>query len=346
MSARTPTPVTLADVAREAGVSLATASRVLNGSERRVTPALQERVMAAAALLNYLPNAPAQAMARGRTDVVGLVVHDIADPYFSSIAAGVMRSAEEHSLLVTLGSTQRRPERELEYVTALHRQRARALILAGSRAGGRRQLTALTEAVEAFQASGGRAVLISQPRLEVDTVVLENRSGARALGRELAALGYRRFAVLAGPRDLLTVRDRIAGFKEGLTGAQVPEPLVLEGDFTRDGGYRAMSELLATGHRVDCVFAANDLMAVGAMSACRDAGLDLPGDLALAGFDDIVTLRDVSPALTTVRLPLEEIGEAAVELILTADGGTPRRHRIRAEVVLRASTPGREPRST
>jgi LacI family transcriptional regulator len=121
--------------------------------------------------------------------------------------------------------------------------------------------------------------------------------------------------------------------------------LVIEGDFTRDGGYRAMSELLHATRALDAVFAVNDVMAVGAMAACRDHGLHLPDDLALAGFDDIATLRDVTPALTTVRLPLEAIGAAAVDLILTADGQPPRQKRIKGEVILRASTPQRRGRA-
>ena len=133
MSEQHPGVVTLMDVANEAGVSLATASRAFNGSTRRVREDLRERVLVAAKKLNYTANAPAQAMARGHTNVVGLLVHDIADPYFSSIAAGVMKAAEEHHLIVTVGSTMRRPQRELDYLAALRGQRSRAVILAGSR---------------------------------------------------------------------------------------------------------------------------------------------------------------------------------------------------------------------
>jgi LacI family transcriptional regulator len=329
------------DVANEAGVSLATASRAFNGSTRKVREDLRERVFVAAKKLNYSANAPAQAMARGRTNVVGLLVHDIADPYFSSIAAGVMRSAEQHRLLVTLGSTMHHPERELEYLTALRGQRSRAVILAGSRVDDAQLLNALREQVESFEKSGGRVVLISQQKLPVDTIILENRRGARALATELSGLGYRRFAVLAGPRRLLTARDRLQGFRDGLAKLGLPAPTVIEGDFTRDGGYTAMTELLDAKHDLDCVFAVNDVMAVGAMAACRDRGLHLPDDLALAGFDDIATLRDVSPGLTTVRLPLEAVGAAALEMVVTADGPEPRQQRIKGEVVLRASTPAR-----
>ncbi len=338
-----PGMVTLSDVAREAGVSLATASRSINGSSHRVSQELRDKVLAAASRLNYTANAQAQAMARGHTSVVGLVVHDIADPYFSSIAAGVMRAAEDNRLLVTVGSTARRPERELDYIAALRGQRGRAAILAGSRVDDPKLQESLAREIQAFEAGGGRVVVISQQRLPVDTVVIENRSGARALASELVALGYRRFGVLAGPRSLLTARDRLEGFRGGLANAGVPAPeAVVRGAFTRDGGHEAMLELLDTTEGIECVFAVNDVMAVGAMAACRDRGLSLPGDLALAGFDDIATLRDVHPALTTVRLPLEEAGAVALELVLTAEeGAAPRQRRIKGEVVVRASTPAR-----
>jgi LacI family transcriptional regulator len=337
-----PGPVTLQDVANEAGVSLATASRAFNGSTRKVRQDLKERVLAAAAKLNYAANGPAQAMARGRTNVVGLIVHDISDPYFAAIAAGVMRAAEDQHLLVTLGSTMRRPERELDYVQVLRGQRSRAVILAGSRVDDPDLLARLREECEAFERAGGRVVVISQQKLPLDTVVVENRSGAKALAQQLASLGYQRFAVLGGPTRLLTARDRVQGIRDGLAAAGLSAPVVLEGAFTRDGGHDAMRDLLTSGEGLDCVVAVNDVMAVGAMAACRDAGLRLPEDLALAGFDDIATLRDVHPKLTTVRLPLERMGETALELVTTAAEGEPHRtRRIRGEVLIRESTPPR-----
>ena len=334
-------PVTLLDVATEAGVSMATASRAFNGSTRKVHEDLRLRVLAAAAKLNYTANTQAQAMARGRTNVVGLVVHDIADPYFSSIAAGVMQAAMEHQLLVTVASTMRHPERELDYLASLRGQRSRAAILSGSRVDKPALMEALNKEIHAFERAGGRVVVIGQQRMPVDTIEIQNRSGAKALATELIALGYRRFAILAGPRTLLTARDRLQGFKETVSTARLPEPIIVNDEFTRDGGYRAMSNVLDLKKRVEAVFAVNDVMAVGAMAACRDRGLQLPKDMALAGFDDIETLRDVDPGLTTVRLPLVDVGATAVELVVTADGPEPRRRRIKGEVIVRASTPKR-----
>lgn len=333
--------VTLADVARMAGVSLSTASRVLNGSTRSVGEALKQRVLATAAELNYTPNAPAQAMVRGHVDVVGVVVHDIADPYFSTVVAGVMRRAEQAGLLVAMSSTLRSPQREAAYVAAFRRQRVRALVLVGSRTTDHAELAGLRTEVERFVATGARAAVISQRQLPVDTVVIENRAGAQALAERLVDLGYRRFAVLSGPPSLVTARDRLAGFRAGLArhGLPLPPERVIPSAFTRDGGYAATAELLAQRLDVECVFAVNDVMAVGAIAALRDLDRPPPSGIAVAGFDDIATLRDVTPHLTTVRVDLEQIGETAMELVLSEPGSRPRVRRARGEVVIRESTP-------
>lgn len=336
-------PVTLLDVARRAGVSMATASRVLNGGTRQVRPDLRDRVVAAAKALNYSPNAQAQAVARGRTNAIGLVVSDIVDPYFSSIAAGVMRTAEEHGLVVTIGSTMQRPERELNYLAALRGQRARAAILVGSRFDDPTLLNDLAQEIEAFERLGGRTALISQYKLPADTIMVENRVGARDLAVALAGLGHRSFVVLGGPPGLLTARDRILGFREGLAscGIELPDEQIVPGPFNRDGGYAAMQEALARGLHTTCTFAVNDVMAVGAMAALRDHGIPLPDRMAVAGFDDVVSLRDIVPSLTTVRLPLERLGEMAMELVLEPKAEKPRVRVVGGEIVLRESTPHR-----
>lgn len=336
--------VRLEDVARRAGVSSATASRAINGTGNRVVAEdLRERVVRAAGELGYVPNGHAQAMARGRSTVVGLVVQDIADPYFSSVAAGVMSAATAAGLLVVLASTQRRPGEEAAYVAAFRRDKARAVVVVGSRTSDRASNARLAGELSAFEAEGGRAVAISQPRLPVDTIVVQNREGAQALALALADLGYRQFAVLGGPAGLLTAVDRVAGFRAGLArrGCRPAPRDVVHGDFTRDGGYAAMSQALDAGTRADCVFAVNDVMAVGAMACLRDRQVSVPETIAVAGFDDIVTLRDIHPALTTVRIPLEELGARAVDRALAPAGQRSWTDTVECEVILRASTPRR-----
>ncbi len=333
-------PPKLSDVAVRAGVSSATASRVLNGSDRAVGEPYRSKVLAAAAELGYTANAHAQAIARGTSNVLGLVVHDVADPYFSAIADGVMREAAARGVMVMLAVTRRDPERELEYVATLRAQRARAVILAGSRTTDAELVRRLGKELEAFTAAGGSAACISQATLGVHTVVPQNREGAKRLAVALHGLGHERFAVLAGPQELVVARDRLQGFRAGLVASGVAGDVrVLTGPFTREGGYDAANALLADGLGATCVFAVNDVMAVGAMAAFRDAGLSVPEDVSVAGFDDIATLRDVTPRLTTVRLPLEEMGLRAARLALDpASGSSPTVETVRGDVLLRQST--------
>jgi LacI family transcriptional regulator len=334
--------VTLQDVADRAGVSLTTASRVVNDGSRRVGKTLADRVNKAVADLGYTANLQARAVATGQSTMIGVALRDISDPYFSSIAAGLIEVADPGQLLVCMTSTAAHEEAERDYVALMRSQRARAVVLVGSRSDNTAARDALRAELAAFTRSGGRAACIGQDMLGVDTVLPENRAGADALARALAALGHRRFAVLAGPRTLLTGRDRTEGFRDGLRAWSVPlDPArIAHGDLSRDGGYQAMSEILAAGEPLpDCVFAVSDIMAVGALARLRAAGLSIPGDIALAGFDDIPTLRDVSPPLTTVRLPLKRLGEIAARLVLDGDAPPqPRVVPVPGEVVLRDST--------
>ena len=351
--------VTLQDVADRAGVSLTTASRVVNEGSRRVGPRLAERVNRAVAELGYTANLQARAVATGQSTMIGVVVHDIADPYFSSIAGGLIEAAAARRLLVCISSTSATEAAEREYVALMRAQRARAVILIGSRSDDARAREALRAEIAAFTRSGGRAVAVGQDLLGVDTILPENAAGAEALARAMVALGHRRFAVLAGPRGLLTARDRLDGFRAGLAAWSVPleAARIVHGPFTRDGGYEAMSAVLAAalGPLPDCVFAVTDVMAMGALARLRAGGLQVPADIALAGFDDILTLRDVFPPLTTVRLPLKRMGEMAAGLVLAeapaaaadmgvvasagvAAGQQPRVIPVPGEVILREST--------
>ena len=325
---------TLEDVARRAGVSLATASRVLNGS-RRVGDAMRQRVQQAAAELDYEPDANAQTLARGSSNLIGLVVHDLTDPYFAAVAEGAMRAADRSGLIVVVGSTYRDPEREISYVSTLRAQRVKAILLAGSRISDQQATARLRTELNRYLDSGGRVACVGQDLLGVGTIAPGNRSGAAALARALAGLGHRRFAVLAGPAGLVTAADRSAGFSSALAELGLPEPLVVHGGFDRDGGYDSVQKVLGTD--ATCVFAVNDVMAVGALAALREHGVQVPGDLSVAGFDDITTLHDLVPALTTVRLPLAELGEWALDFAL-ADSVQPQVRHVEGEVVLRTST--------
>lgn len=333
--------ITLEQVAQHAGVSLATASRVLNGSTRQVGEQLRKRVTASAQELGYLANASAQTLARNTSRLVGLIVHDIADPYFSSIAAGVTRVAEGHGLVVVLGTTGRSPQRQLELLSMLRSHRARAVVFVGSQTTDDASNRAQAAEITALADQGSRVACVSQEGLPADTVVPDNGGASAELARRLVELGHRRFAILAGPTNLRTARDRVDGFQDALAdlGIELRPPNVIHGAFTRDGGYESTCRLLSEGADATCLFAVNDVMATGAMAALRNKGVGIGTDLSVAGFDDIPTLRDLTPGLTTVRLPLEWMGEQAARLALENEPAErPRSIPALGEIVLRAST--------
>ncbi|MCA5892281.1 LacI family transcriptional regulator [Isoptericola sp. NEAU-Y5] len=339
----------LQDVADQAGVSLATASRVLNGSSRQPGPGLVEKVRAAAADLGYVVNAQAQALARSRTGLLGLVVQDISDPYFSTIAAGAQDAARASGHLVLLASTGRDPVAEREAVAAFAAHRVDAVVVAGTRWAPEDD-DALAAELDRFVVAGGRSVVVGQPVGEGYVVRPPNAAGATALAEALLAQGHRRFAVLGGPATVVTSRERAEAFVGAVRAGGGVVTDVLETEFSRDGGYAAggaVADLVAgasDGTDPLCVFAVTDVMAIGAIARLRELGVEVPRDVSLAGFDDVPTLRDHVPGLTTVRIPLEEMGRlavrAAVVETVTAPGASPHGGvtEVEFDVVLRAST--------
>jgi LacI family transcriptional regulator len=335
------TTVTLQDVATSAGVSLATASRALHGGTRVVTAELRERVEKAASDLGYTSHGPAQALARATTPVVGLIVHDITDAYFSAMAIGAMRVAHDSGLLVLVCNTFRDPRLELDYVARLRAQRARGVLLFGSGFSERSYQAALRRELDSMNALGGRVVCISPHGFDSDAVLPDHRDGGRLAARHLAELGHRRIGAISGPANLLVNQERLRGFRDQLRTLDIPLPpgQIGKGDFTREGGRVATVDLLTRNPELTAVFALNDVMAVGALAALREElRLPVPKRVSVVGFDDIALTSDVQPALSTVHLPLEEIGQHGMRLLLDDQSSGLRTVRIPARLVARASS--------
>ncbi|MBR8744089.1 LacI family DNA-binding transcriptional regulator [Nocardiopsis sp. MG754419] len=332
---------TLTDVATRAGVSLATASRVLNGSNRKVGQVNRDRVLRAARELDYRPDLPAQTMARGTAPVVALLVSTIDDPYFSAIASGVAESADAHGMTVTIAITARDSALELSSVRLLRSQRPRAILLCGSRTTNDPHTGALLTEMRRFTAHGGRAVFIGQSEGGLNAVCLDNVAGACGLGAELAGLGYRRAAVITGSERMRTAQERLQGLASALTGSGATVALVERDTFDRTGGYRCTRRLIDSGRlgEVDVVCAGNDVMAIGAMTALREAGIRPGRDIAVTGFNDIDTAADVTPKLTTVRFPLADLGRRATDLALAPGDPAVGDLLVEGHVVLRDSSP-------
>ena len=325
---------TLHDVAAKAGVSLATASRVLNGSERKVAESFRERVERAAEELGYTANVSAQATARGTSPVIALLVADIADPYFGLIAAGVARGADEQGLVVTIAITDRDPARETRILRALRGQRPRGVILAASRDD---NAETTSDELSAFARLGGRTVAFGDGADR--SIRIDNRGGAERLGAEMAARGYRRAIALAAADGVRTSDDRLAGFSAGFTGGGGEVVRVYRSGFAREDGAASMQQALEDGvEQGTLVFALSDVVAIGAVSAIHDAGRSVGADIAVAGFDDVPVSRDVTPQLTTVRVPLSELGYQAFRATVDSEW---EQADAPLEVIVRASTPDR-----
>ncbi|AVT36617.1 LacI family DNA-binding transcriptional regulator [Plantactinospora sp. BB1] len=333
---------TLADVARRAGVSPATASRIINGSPKPVTDALRERVLAAVEELQYVPNAHAQQLARNHRSAVGVIVHDVSDPYFAEITRGLQRVATEHGRLVIICNTYRDPDKELEYVELLRANQAAAIILAGSGYHDEQFTNTLDAKLRVYQSTGGHVAVIGRHEHSGHAVIPANEAGGHLIGAELYGLGHTRIGVVAGPRHLTTTTDRLAGLRRAARehGQKLTTRQIVYADFDRSGGATATATLLDTHPEVTAIVALNDSMAIGALALLRSRGIDVPGQISVVGFDDMPIARDVTPALTTIRLPLADMGARAMTLALQPPEplNTPQIEHVAAELVRRESS--------
>lgn len=351
--------VRLSDVAHDAGVSLATASRVLNGSARVPGPAVAERVRDAARRLGYVPNAQAQALARARSGLIGLVVHDISDPYFASIAREVQQQVFASHSLVLLVQTDRDPDTEIRALRSLISRQVDALVLVGSHRYGAESDTAIRELLEGFRANGGRVVGLGQALGAGRTMVPDNAAAAHELATSLVVEGHQRFAVVRGIAGIPSAADRLGGFVAALTEAGIEPELSVEADLTRAGGHllaerihRHLGDGQGPGPLPLCVFAPADVMALGCLGELRRRGLEVPGQVAVAGFGGVPDGADSSPTLTTIALPLREMARQVVQWVLEppAEKGSASQTarqgavHVRGEVLLREST-ARVPRA-
>ena len=330
--------VTISDVADHASVSPATVSRVLNGTYP-VAGMTRARVEKAVRELGYVRNAHAQALRGTSTEVVGVIIDDVADPYFSEIMAGVQEGAAPRGALIVLCNSLRDPDSELQYLEMLRGQRVAAVIVAGGAREDRGHLRALQRGVRGLRQQGVAVVMCGRRLPGTDAVLPDDHAGAAMITRHLLERGHRRIVEITGIPSFSTSTDRSAGHLEALTACAIERDprLATAGHFTRDGGYEAMRGLLAGGAEFTAVFAANDLMAMGALAALHDAGLRVPEDVSVAGFDDVPIVRDILPGLTTVRVPMREMGRRSLRLALAGGARRPEEVLLPVEVVERAS---------
>ncbi|SCK54994.1 transcriptional regulator, LacI family [Streptomyces sp. WMMB 714] len=306
---------TLEQVAARAGVGRGTVSRVINGSPS-VSDRTRAAVEAAVAELGYVPNGAARALAAGSADAVALVVPEtetklFAEPYFSGILRGVSAELADSSmqLLLTLIRDEHERDRFAQYAAA---RRVDGVLLVSVHADDPLP-DQLVESGMPAVLGGRRSGAETVPYVDSDNV-----GGAQIAVEHLIGRGRRAVATITGPLDMYVAQCRLEGHRAALlaAGREDDERLVAHGDFTEEGGKRAMRELLERAPEVDAVFCASDLMASGARLALREAGRDVPADVALVGFDDSAVARHMDPPLTSVRQPIEEMGRAMVRTLL------------------------------
>jgi LacI family transcriptional regulator len=305
------TLASLADISRRAGVSIATASRVLNGSTHPVSDATRDRVLAAADELGYRPSELARALVKRTSRIIGVIVGDIVDPYFAEIARGVEDVAARVGHLTMVCNADRRPASELAHLGVLRDYHAAGVVFAGSGYEHVAEAAALREAVSELQAAGSAVVALAARDLDCPSVLVDNRGAARDATEHLLALGHRRIGFVEGPPGLHTSAHRREGFEAAIAAAGA-EAIVVPGGFEFEAGAAAAEVLMAD--LPDAVLGVNDEVAIGLLTGLRRAGVDVPGRISVAGIDDTRPARLVD--LTSVSLPLHELGEMAARVIL------------------------------
>jgi LacI family transcriptional regulator len=330
----------IGDVAKGAGVSPATVSRVLNGIGN-VSPERAERVRKVASELAYRPYGPARALRQQRTRVWAAIVADIENPFFTAMVRGVEDVAQAMGYRLVLCNSDEDLAKEASYIeTAIAEHVAGVMIAVASTA--QSSLDPLLERRLPVVAVDRRPV-----GHRVDSVVVDNRLGAQQAVDHLVSVGARRIACITGPSRVSTSTERLDGYKVALRrhGRRVDQSLIRRADFRQAGGYEATRSLLEGTGRPDALFVANNLMTLGALHAVHEAGLRIPQDIALVGFDDAPWTTLTSPQLTVVAQPTYEIGRHAAQLLSTAAAGqVPREVVLLPTLIIRASSSRRAAR--
>ncbi len=327
---------TIRDVAARAGVSTTTVSHVVNQT-RKVDPDTAARVEAAIEELGYRPNALARSMRRGRTQTVGIILPDISNPFFGDLARSVEDHMFEAGYSTIICNSDGDERKETTYLDVLLSKKVDGLLLVAA--------SQPSEHLRRLVESGPPTIVVDRELgdLPVPQVLVENHRGGYLAGRHLLELGHTRIGVIAGPGGTGTSARRLEGFRGAIdeAGVDIPEERIFRGDFRAASGRAALEAWLRGGSLPSAVFAENDLMAVGALSAAHAAAIDVPRDLSVVGFDGIAFGADVTPPLTTVAQSTNDVAAAAVEMLFERlrDGeATPRRVELPVALLVRGSS--------
>lgn len=308
-------PVTMKDIANEAGVSIATVSMVLNGKDKRIPDSTRNKILEIVKRNNYIPNTVARSLVTNRTKTVGLIIPDITNPFFPEIARGVEDKAREARYSIIYCNTDDNIVQEDRCIDILIEKRVDGVIFAHSadRQGGSSELSRLRVPV----------ILIDRdyefPNVK-GKVLVDNLAAAYNGVTHLIQQGYREIAYIAGPMNTKTGQDRLFGYEKALTEGGIPyrPDYIKTGDYKREWGIEGTNQLLNNGITFDAIFCGNDMIAIGAMKALKERGLRVPDDVGIMGFDDIYMAGMVEPELTTIKQPNYEMGYRAAEQLIRA----------------------------
>jgi LacI family transcriptional regulator len=327
---------TIREVAESAGVSYATVSHVINNT-RLVSQETRERVLAAMDALNYRPNALARSLRQGKTNTIGLVLPDSANPFFAEISRSIEDEAFKKGYSVFLCNTELDTERELFYVDVLSKKQVDGIIFVA--AGDQ------TDSLDFLVRRNMPVVMIDRnvPNVEIDAVLTDNQLGGYLATRHLLELGHKRIACIAGPSSITPSSERIIGYRKALeeAGLAYDEGLIIRGDYHAQSGMEITHTILKMNPRPTAIFALNDLMALGALRAAAEAGCSVPRDLAVVGYDDLELAQFTNPPLTTISQPKKEIGAQAIQLLvdrISRKTNSPSRLVLAPELIVRRST--------
>ena len=299
------------DVAKQAGVSITTVSHVIN-STRFVSPELRGRVLEAMKALRYRPNMLARGLRLKETRIIGLLVPDNVNPFFAQVSRVVEDVGFMAGYSVILCNCDGKLEKELAYVDLLAAKQVDGIVFIAT--GGEKQIVDLLSEIGIPFVMADRQI----ENADVDMVLVDNFGGGHRATSYLLSLGHRRIGCITGPHDATPSADRVRGYRAAMRdcGLDKIEDLIVPGDFRHDGGEKAMLQLLDLADPPTAVFACNDLMAIGALSALWSRGFRVPENMSLIGFDDIPEARLTIPPLTTMAQPIAEIGKQATEMLL------------------------------
>jgi LacI family transcriptional regulator len=304
------TAPTLKDVADHAQVSKATVSRVLNNNPN-VAEELRVRVLESIRLLGYQPNRAARRLRASVSEVLGLIISDIENPFFISVVRGVEDAAYASQMSVVLCNTDENPAKQQMYLRVMQAERVAGLIISP---------TNVNEDFTELSQVGIPVILLDRrtDKFETDAVTIDNVGGAFLAVRHLIDLGYERIGTIGGSPHLTTGRERFEGYRKALNaaGLKIDEKLVKIGDFKTDSGYRLVSELISLPRPPQAIFVANNLMTLGTLRALRENNIRVPQDVALVGFDDMPWSSELCPPLTAISQPTYELGQETVNLLL------------------------------